>query len=567
MTVTAPVTRATRGSRGLGAVTRRAGWYRPRPARPESTGSAESSSRATRREMALAAVCFLLAALIVTMFLWRDPASRIVAGNTGDPDQAAWWMRYAATAVAHWRLPSLITTGMNAPVGVNAMWNPSLLAPGVALSLVTLLAGPQVSLNVLLTAGFAGSATSMFWVLRRWGIGGVAAAFGGLAYGFSPALFQSAIGHYDLQFAVLPPLIVHAVARLPRSPLRSGAALGLLAALQLLSAEELLFETGVAIAAGLVVAAVSRARSAPSKETVLAVTSGLMMAAGVFIMVAGYPLWTQFLGPLAQHGSPYTIGYFKNDVAGLVRPSTLQVLHSASSASFVAKYPGGPAEYLGYLGWPLLLVIAWMAGALWSALAVRVLAVTFVVLEVCALGGTLLLNGHVHAWLKLPWYWVQALPLAGSVIPDRFSIVADGCAAALLAAPLPATEVASVPAGWSTTLESLRLPSGASVLVVPVPTGSFPTPLRWQAASGVPSSLVGGYFIGPAPGGQAYVGGPGLPAGALYLNWLWLESGPGAWRTDGIQSSGRGPAPGTMSAWINSSGVSAVVAVTSYRSP
>jgi hypothetical protein len=535
------------------------------------------------------------------VFLWRDPASRIVAGNTGDPDQAAWWMRYAATAVAHWRLPGLITTGMNAPAGVNAMWNPSLLAPGVALSPVTLLAGPQVSLNLLLTAGFAGSATSMFWVLRRWGIGGVAAAFGGLAYGFSPALYQSAIGHYDLQFAVLPPLIVHALLRLPRSPLRSGAALGLLAALQLLSAEELLFATGVAIAAGLVVAGVSRVRSAPSKETVLAVTSGLMMAAGVFIMVAGYPLWTQFLGPLAQHGSPYTIGYFKNDLAGLVRPSTLQVLHFASSASFVAKYPGGPAEYLGYLGWPLLLVIVWMAGALWSSLAARALAVTFVVLEVCALGGTLLLNGYVHAWLKLPWYWVQALPLAGSVIPDRFSIVADGCAAALLAimidmlwrswgrrsgrwrativlgalvavvpllpAPLPATKVAGVPAGWSTTLGSLRLPSDASVLVVPVPTGSFSTPLRWQAASGVPSSLVGGYFIGPAPGGQAYVGGPGLPTGALYLNWLWLESGPGAWRSDGIQVSGRVPAPGAMSAWINSSGVSAVVAVTSYRSP
>ena len=303
----------------------------------------------------------------------------------------------------------------------------------------------------------------------------------------------------------------------------------------------------------------------------------------------------------AQHGSPFAIGYFTNDLAGLVRPSSLQVLHSLSSAPFVAKYPGGPAEYLAYLGWPLLLVIAWMAAALWSSLAVRVLTVTFVVLEVCALGGTLLLNGHVHAWLKLPWYWVQALPLAGSVIPDRFSIVADGCAAALLAimidmvwwswgrrsarwraaivlgalaavvpllpAPLPVTEVAGVPAGWSTTLGSLRLPSGASVLVVPVPTGSFPTPLRWQASSGVPSSLAGGFFIGPAPGGQAYVGGPGLPAGALYLNWLWLESGPGAWRSDGLKTSGRPPAPGAMSAWINSSGVSAVVAVTSYRSP
>jgi len=59
-----------------------------------------------------------------------------------------------------------------------------------------------------MTAGFAGSALAMFAVLRRWGASVSAAAAGGLVYGFSPALVQSAQGHYDLQFAVLPPLIV-----------------------------------------------------------------------------------------------------------------------------------------------------------------------------------------------------------------------------------------------------------------------------------------------------------------------------------------------------------------------
>ena len=39
-------------------------------------------------------------------------------------------------------------------------------------------------------------------------ISGVLAGLGGAVYGFSPALLQSAIGHYNLQFAVLPPLII-----------------------------------------------------------------------------------------------------------------------------------------------------------------------------------------------------------------------------------------------------------------------------------------------------------------------------------------------------------------------
>jgi hypothetical protein len=636
---------------GSGVVSERAEWDR----RPR-----------VRHELAIAGGCYLIAAIVVLIFVWRDPASRIVKGGPGDPDQAAWWMRYAASEIAHWRLPALVTSGMNAPAGVSVMWNPSLLAPGVALSLVTLLAGPQVSLTVMLTAGFAGSATSMFWVLRRWSCALVPAALGGLAYGFSPALSQSAIGHYDLQFAVLPPLIVHALLRLPRDPVRCGAWLGLLAALQLLTAEELLFGTGIAVLALLAMLGLSRLRlrrdasptaggSARRSEPVSAASSGqesragpqrfpgdlsaqpgvtagspegggsgglvctpqemlsgLMVAGSVFLLVAGYPLWTQFRGPLAQHGNPYVIDFYKNDLSGLIHPSSVQLIHSGPTAAFAARFAGNPAEYLAYLGWPMLLILAWAAVALWRMLPVRLLAVTFIVLEVFSLGGTLLYNGQVHGWIKLPWYWLQELPVASSAIPDRFSIIADGCAAALLAfaldaawreaqrrqargngarrgplaariaicltgviavvpllpAPLPAAGLDGVPAGWAQALAGLRLPYGASVLALPVPSGNFTAPLRWQADTGMPSAMVGGYFIGPARGGEAYVGGPGLPAAAKYLNWMWMDSGPGLEQAPpGLESMALAVPAGQVKAWIVSSGLSAVAAVTRADSP
>ena len=54
-------------------------------------------------------------------------------------------------------------------------------------------------------------------------------------------------------------------------------------------------------------------------------------------------------------------------------------------------------------------------------------------LGVFSLGGTLLFGGHHHPAIKLPWYWLQGLPLLESALPDRFSLVADGAAAALLA--------------------------------------------------------------------------------------------------------------------------------------
>jgi hypothetical protein len=572
-----------------------------------------------RQELTVVVACYLLAAIAVTALLWRDPASRMVAGDIPDSDQDTWWMRYTAEAVAHWHLPALVTTAMNLPTGVNAMWNTGLLAPGMALSPVTLLLGPQVSLNVLLTAGFAGSATSLYWVLRQWQVGRGGAMVGGLVYGFSPALAQSAIGHYHMQFAVFPPLIIHLVARLLTGrdkPVRTGAALGLVVALQVLTGEEVLFITVLAIAVGLLVVGASRARSvgrivgggaaAVPADALLGLASGAMTAAGVFILIAGYPLWTQFAGPLAQHGTPFLLDFYKNDLEGLVQPSRLMLVHTAASARFADQYAGGLPEYLGYIGWPMLFVVPWIGAAYWRSLKVRALAVTFLVLEVCALGGTLLVGGHTSGWVKLPWYWVEGLPLASSAVVDRFSTLADGCAAAMLAiaidaawksvppdltvrgralaraaivagiavtvvpllpAPLPTTTAAAVPAGWSRVLADLRPPDGAGVLTIPVPTASFATPMRWQADTGVPTSLVGGCFIGPADGGQAFVDGYGLGAVPQYLNWLWVGSDATMIDTTGIQASSTVQTPRATATWLAGSRVAVVVAVASPGSP
>ncbi len=159
-----------------------------------------------RRIQWLVLPCYLLAAVALTWRLWADPAAMAPTnGATVLPDiyVNVWGMRYAAIAVAHGRLPSLITTAVNAPQGVNLMWNTTMLLPSVLLAPVTLLAGPQASLAVLTTLGFAGSAASLFFVLRRWGAGPSAAALGGAVYGFSPALRIGAEDHYPLQFVVL----------------------------------------------------------------------------------------------------------------------------------------------------------------------------------------------------------------------------------------------------------------------------------------------------------------------------------------------------------------------------
>ena len=529
-------------------------------ASPATTSSEDVEDRSPggdRRALVLAAVYYTLAAVAVTVWLWQHPGTGTVAGNPNDADQFAWFFRYDAAALAHGRLPALVTTALNAPHGVNVMWNTFMLLPGVLLTPVTLLAGSQASLNVLMTVGFAGSALALFAVLRRWGAGVPAAAVAGVLYGFSPALVHSSVGHYDLMFAVLPPLIVDVALRMATGrigPVRGGLWLGVLAAAQLLTAEELLLDTAIAIALAGLVLAVSRPGEVPRRAR--GTLAGLAVAAVPVLVLCGYPLWVQFFGPLHQHGSAFTPDFFKTDLTGFVTPSKLLLFHTAGSAAAAAHYQGGEPEYLAYLGWPLLLVLAVIAVTCWRHLTVRVAAVTFAVLEIFALGGTLMFGGTGHPDILLPWQWLGSLPLLDAVLPDRFPILADGFAAALLAfgadlfrdrpwatrrswgpalvtgvaalavlpvvpRPLPVAAAAPVPPGWSATLDALHLPAGARVLVVPIPSATFTEPMRWQADTGHDIGLIGGYFTGPGPHGQAYIDGGVSSPSALYLNVLW----------------------------------------------
>jgi hypothetical protein len=140
--------------------------------------------------------------------------------------------------------------------------------------------------------------------------------------------------------------------------------------------------------------------------------------------------------------------------------------------------------------------------------------------------------------------------------------------------PLPAADVTAPPPGWSAAFAALRLPASASVLVVPIPMSTFTEPLRWQADTGAPGSLVGGYFIGPAWNGHSYTDGNGTPPAALDLNAIWTYSQAGLPRSlaAGVPPKASPGSPGhvhvkavtdtKMREQIKAWRVSAVVAVT-----
>jgi len=529
------------------------------PPAAESPAVAERLPPRTRVRAQWLVLCgYLLGAVAVTGELWVDPAARVPgAAGVHDTDVFAWFVRYAATAVAHGRLPALVTTALNAPHGVNMMWNASFLLPGVLLAPVTLLAGPQVSLTAVLTLGFAGSAAALFWLLRRWGASISAAALGGAVYGFSPALLDSALGHYNLQFAVLPPLMIDALLRIVTGrghPVRAGAWLGLLAAAQLFIGSELLTDTVLAGLILVVVLAASHPRAVPGR--VRGAALGLGTAAVVALLLCARALWVQFHGPSTEHyvlpnSWSGNLGFFVD------APSTL-LLHTPASAAVASSFWLGLPEYLAYLGWPLLVVLIAGAACFWREPRVRIAAVTWAVLELVSLGGgSLPVAGLRFPGQLLPYHFLQTMPVFGQVLPNRFAILADGAAGATLAfcldrarsgaraprwrpggipvaatvavlavlplipMPLAAAPATPLPGGWQAAFARLHLAPDARVLVVPIPNVGHTQAMRWQADTGEPGSLIGGYFQGPGPGGQpSFDPGPAKYTGK-YVDWLW----------------------------------------------
>jgi hypothetical protein len=560
----------------------------PKAVEPPQEADGQETRPGTRMQ-SLVLSCYLLAALAVTWRLWVDPANR-VQSHTGDIDQFAWFMRYNAEAIAHGRLPALTTTAMNAPYGINLMWNaPSFLLPGILLTPVTLLAGPQTSLTLVLTLGFAGSAATMFLVLRRWGASISAAALGGALYGFSPALIHDGLSHYQVQFVVLPPLIIHMLLRIISgrgSPVRNGIWLGLLVAAQVFTGEEVLIFTAIAGAVLVAVLAASQPHAAlhRARDSLIGLAAGAVVA----LLICGRALWVQF------RGTPVTsVGPYRTGLSAVVTPSGDLLLHTRASAAAISQSPAQGA-YFAYLGWPLLIVLLAATIFFWRDLKVRTTGVTFVVLELFSLGSNVLpFHGVRIPGPELPWYWLQGLPLLKAALPFRLPILADGAAAALLAfsldrarsratharnwrnqgiaatvvavvailpvipLPYPAASATPLPAGWQAVFARLRLAPNAPVLVVPVGYSHLPQPMRWQADTGEPGSMIGGTFLAADRNGRAKRGGRANRTKTVaYLDALWQGS-----------SRVSPPSPAQIRADLAALRPAAVVAVTNRDSP
>lgn len=487
-------------------------------------------------------------ALVLTWSWWTPLGGRITAVNGPDATLFAWLLESTPHALAEGRFP-LFSDRLNVPDGVNLMWNNGMVLAAVLLAPVTRLFGGLGTVTVLTTLGLAGSATSVYACLRS-GVAGpvrvLPAALGGALFGFSPAMSAQALGHPNLVFCVLVPLLVLLAARLvvdeqPRP--RDAVLLGALAGAQVLIGEEVLFDTGVVVALLLLVLALSRPRTALRRARAFLGRAGV--ALGVFLAVAGVPLGFQLFGPLRQWGSPFDARYYSTDLAGYVTPTELQVLAPGAAVAQARRLAGGLEEHTAYLGWPLVVLGLVVLVLRWRRLAVRVPLLVALTVAVLALGPELTVLGEKQG-VPMPWALVSGLPGFEHVLTTRLPLFtagllgaglavaldealgrdavhrAAGLAAAAVAllplvpAPLPGVDAPRVPAFFTGPAGEALDCDGGSALVLPFPGAGYTDAMYWQQAAGMSFAMPGGYFIGPDATGRAFMNGAPSSTGTLF---------------------------------------------------
>lgn len=515
----------------------------------------ESVSTAPRRTAVASALYRWLPWLLpvlawtgISAYYYGNFLARPNAGVPGGPDGViyVWFFKFIEMAIVHLHNP-LLSHAMNAPTGVSLMWNTSVPLLAVGLAPLTAAIGPVATVGFAMVASPVLSALAAYFAFRRITGRIVGSLIAATFYAFSP-FFVAQNGHLQLIAAApLLPLILLVGYRLfitqDGSAVRLGIWLGLLAAALLFVAEEV--EVMVAIAAAIAVVLLAALYYTQLRAKVRFAATGVAVGAGVTAVIGAYPLYYQLFGPLALHGNliRHNAG---SDLASFVRPPWFMHFSTAADRVANASFSTSGVENTGYLGVPVLVVIATLL--IWLTVRRSRMPVWWLLtagaVVALSLGTTVWVNGH-RTGIRGPWWIFDHINALKSVVVPRFSLLTALLVAFLIAwglatlsgrtylAAAVAISVALVsllPKGqyigfsrittpnFLTTASVKQIPSGSTVLLLPNSSGPVPGSrvMYWQVKAGMRFRIVGGYGVFNNRGGWSYFGA--LPQFASLLN-------------------------------------------------
>jgi hypothetical protein len=466
-------------------------------------------------------------------------------GTYGDSGQFAWGITYTSWSLSHLSSP-LLASVVEAPHGVNLMWNTSTPLLGVLGAPITLAAGPVVGYNLVLLTVLVANGFGCYLALRRFVAARLPRAAASLFFGFSPYLIPHASGHLNLTSVFLVPLLLvlmHEMLIERRwSNIKLGVLLGVTMSAQLLMTEELLATEALAVLVGvLILVAMFPRRSLAALRDGLTprILTSSAIATGIFLVAAIYPLYVQFFGPQRlERGLHYKTDDFVTDLAQLWSPTPDQ--WSSRFWGPIPAFTGGRGEWNAYVGIPLLVLTVATAIWLWRRRpVVRWAALFAVIMLVLSFGPSLHINGQ-STGIPMPWRVVQEIWILGSLIPSRLALYSDLAVALIIAVGLwefarssrtravvavglvvpvvisvwPAalgTAPSPTPAFFTSSAMAEEIPENSLVMLLPLSAEGTGSPndaaaLVWHAQARFYFRMTGGYWLNPGPTGSPQVG-------------------------------------------------------------
>ncbi len=494
--------------------------------------------------------------LAVTLVFWRHLLPHLATwsqARDGDEGIFLFWFAHFPHAVLHGHSP-LFADAVNAPAGVNATWNTSVLTPAMLLAPVTVLGGPVLAYNLAVMLAMAATAGACVAACRRFVTWWPAALAGGCLAGFGPYVVVQSQGHLNIACTAIPALLLlmgHEL--LVRRRTRRwvlGVLLAVLLTLQFGISTEGLASCVVLATVGVAVLAVqSRQHVTGPLVRQAAATLGIAAVATLVLLAAA--LWVLLAGRQRLTGPVQATAAFSADLLSPVLPTGQQHFAPAAAVARTAAFSGNAVENTAYVGAPLLLLVMATVVTLRRRPVVRWAAAMALISLVLSFGPRLRVDGRVTT-VRLPFAALEAAPLLDSAAAVRYSfatllfcavvasvaldvavarlrervrrghgwraggwpgawpVLALGAAVVAVGLPLtPGPEVPypaqplRVPAFYTSPALRSVVPAGAVVVSYPYLNRFQSLPLTELALTGVRFRQLGVYGFTPAPGGGA----------------------------------------------------------------
>ena len=345
-----------------------------------------------------------------------------------DPNFYVWSMRWWPYALAHGLNP-LHPTVIGAPHGYRLAWTNSTPTLALLFAPLTLAVSPVATFNLLVVLSLPLSAWAAFVLCRRL-TGRFWPAFaGGAIYGFSAyEMNHITAGQLNLAVSAFFPIMAYLAVRWLQRDLSSRVFVGLLAVAMLaqflMSVELFADMTAVGVAA-LVLGVVT---ATPETRPRVVRLAGLVGVAYIATVIVASP----YIAFAFAH-VPSRFAHFSQltsvDLAGTVVPRPGQTLGIGWLARTAARLRLAALD--GYMGIPLLGVVAAAAVSMRGRRSTRFLLVLLALVVLGALGPRLRIDGRAVG--SLPWGGLWHLPVARSAFPARLMVFAFLILAVVLA--------------------------------------------------------------------------------------------------------------------------------------